>query len=71
MILLNPSQVSARLGITKVALQSFRSRNPSFPQPIKVSPKVFRWDETDIDRWLENKKETHPDEQRTEHIRTA
>jgi predicted DNA-binding transcriptional regulator AlpA len=57
MKLLKPTEVSAKLGITKGALHMFRTRNDSFPEPIKVSPKVFRWDETDIDRWLTAKKE--------------
>ena len=57
MNLLKPTEVSAKLGITKGALHSFRRREHSFPEPIKVSPKVFRWDETDIDRWLTAKKE--------------
>lgn len=60
MILLKPTEVSAKLGITKGALNQFRRRENSFPQPIAVSPKVFRWDEADIDRWLNAKKEiTH------------
>ena len=42
--LIKPSEVSAKLGITG-------------PEPIKISPKMFRWDETDIDRWLTAKKE--------------
>jgi len=58
MNLLKPEQVSAKLGISKAALQSFRRRESSFPAPIKVSPKVFRWDEQDIDRWLTHKKES-------------
>lgn len=60
MNLLKPIDVSTKLGITKGALNNFRRRENSFPQPIAVSPKVFRWDEADIDRWLNAKKEiTH------------
>jgi len=60
MNLLKPIDVSTKLGITKGAFHNFRRREHSFPQPIAVSPKVFRWDEADIDRWLTAKKErTH------------
>jgi predicted DNA-binding transcriptional regulator AlpA len=58
MNLLKPIDVSTKLGITKGALNQFRRRENSFPQPIAVSPKVFRWDEADIDRWLNAKKES-------------
>lgn len=57
MNLLKPEDVSAKLGITKAALPALRRREDSFPQPIKVSQKVFRWDEADIDSWLTAKKE--------------
>jgi len=57
MNLLNPEDVSAKLGISKAALHSLRGREASFPQPIRVSQKVLRWDEQDIDNWLTAKKE--------------
>lgn len=57
MNLLNPEDVSAKLGISKAALHSLRGREASFPQPIRVSQKVLRWDEEDIDNWLTAKKE--------------
>lgn len=57
MNLLKPEEVSAKLGITKAALPALRRREMSFPQPIRVSQKVLRWDEADIDHWLSSKKE--------------
>jgi predicted DNA-binding transcriptional regulator AlpA len=39
-------------------LPSLRRREVSFPQPIRVSPKVLRWDEEDINFWLVDKKES-------------
>ena len=60
MNLLRPFEVSEKLGITKAALPALRRREKTFPQPIKVSQKVLRWDEEDIDDWLNSKKEkTH------------
>jgi predicted DNA-binding transcriptional regulator AlpA len=58
MILLKPEEVSEKLGITKAALPALRRREASFPQPIRVSQKVLRWDEADIDQWLTAKKES-------------
>ena len=57
MNLLKPEEVSEKLGITKAALPALRRRERSFPQPIRVSQKVLRWDEADIDQWLTAKKE--------------
>jgi predicted DNA-binding transcriptional regulator AlpA len=57
MNLLKPEEVSEKLGITKAALPALRRREESFPQPIRVSQKVLRWDEADIDQWLNAKKE--------------
>lgn len=58
MNLLKPEEVSVKLGIAKTALPGLRYRDKTFPQPIKVSPRVLRWDEADIDDWLNQRKET-------------
>jgi predicted DNA-binding transcriptional regulator AlpA len=58
MNLLKPEEVSEKLGISKMALPALRFRDKTFPQPIKVSPRVLRWDEADIDEWLSQRKET-------------
>ena len=57
MNLLKPEEVSEKLGITKAALPALRRRENIFPRPIRVSQKVLRWDEADIDQWLTAKKE--------------
>ena len=57
MKLLRPDEVSEKLGISKGALPALRRRDDSFPQPIRVSQKVLRWDEADINEWLSKKKE--------------
>jgi len=58
MKLLRPNEVSEKLGISKGALPALRRRDNSFPQPIRVSQKVLRWDEEDINDWLTEKKES-------------
>ena len=58
MNLLSPTQVSDKLGISKAALAAMRRRVDTFPKPIKVSQKVLRWDEEEINRWLEARKES-------------
>ena len=58
MKLLKPNQVSEKLGITKGALPALRRRDSSFPPPIRVSQKILRWDEADINDWLTKKKES-------------
>ena len=58
MKLLRPDEVSEKLGISKGALTALRRRDNSFPLPIRVSQKVLRWDEADINEWLSNKKES-------------
>ena len=54
---LKPEEVADKLGITKAALAALRRRNPSFPEPIRMSQKVLRWDEDDVDNWLKSMKE--------------
>lgn len=57
MNLLKPEEVSVKLGISKAALPALRLREKTFPQPIRVSERVLRWDEADIDEWLKSRKE--------------
>ena len=59
MNLLNTDEVSEKLGMSKMALHSMRFRNANFPQPIRISQKVLRWDEEDIDNWLTAQKESN------------
>ena len=56
MNLLDTAQLSEKLGLSKGALHQLRRREASFPAPIKVSQKILRWDENDINRLLTIKK---------------
>ena len=62
MNLLNITQLSEKLGMKSNSLTQLRRREASFPPPIYVSPKILRWDETDIEKWLTTKKEIANDE---------
>lgn len=64
MTLLNPQQVCDRLGIKRTALPYLRYRNENFPKPIKISPKVWRWYEEDIENFLANQQENNDGENR-------
>lgn len=57
MKLLKTSEVAEKLGIKVPAFHNLRYRQETFPQPIRISAKVLRWDEDDIDKWLESRKE--------------
>jgi predicted DNA-binding transcriptional regulator AlpA len=65
MNLLKPEEVSAKLGITKAALTALRRREDSFPTPVRVSQKVLRWDEADVNNWLLSRKEVSIENIRT------
>ena len=58
MNLLDTTQLSAKLGLTIGAFKQLRTRDKSFPRPILVSQRVLRWDEQDINQWLNQKKES-------------
>lgn len=58
MRLLKPEEVSAKLGLNKPAFFALRRREKSFPAPVRMSPRVLRWDEAEIDNWLTKQKET-------------
>ena len=70
MVLLDTTQLSEKLGLSKGALHQLRRREASFPAPIKVSQKILRWDEVDIERWLTTKKKEskHEDAGETEGV---
>jgi predicted DNA-binding transcriptional regulator AlpA len=51
-LFLNTAQLSEKLGMSKGSIAQMRQRDKSFPVPVKVSPRVLRWDESEIDEWL-------------------
>lgn len=57
MNLLKPEEVASKLGITKTSLPNLRRRETTFPKPIRVSERILRWNEEEIDQWLTNRKE--------------
>jgi predicted DNA-binding transcriptional regulator AlpA len=57
MTLLTPEEVAAKLGLSRRAFPQLRYRDETFPDPIKLSEKVWRWYEEDIDKWVATKKE--------------
>jgi predicted DNA-binding transcriptional regulator AlpA len=59
MNLLTPEEVADKLGLTKLSFKGLRLREKTFPAPVKLSKKVFRWDEADIETWLEKRKENN------------
>ena len=58
MKLLDTSQLSEKLGLSRGALAQLRRREKTFPEPIRVSQKILRWDEQDVNQWLNQKKES-------------
>ena len=53
--MLKPTEVAARLGITRGTLYKILKADPDFPRPIHITPKNPRWREGDIDAWIERK----------------
>lgn len=62
MALLTPEEVSVRLGLHKNAFPSFRLRSPDFPQPVRLTPRVFRWESEEVEEWINSKKDVPPDD---------
>ena len=53
--MLKPTEVAARLGITRGTLYKILAADPTFPRAIHVTPKNPRWREADVDAWIERK----------------
>jgi len=67
MKLLTHPEVLEALGMTKAAFVAFRKNNDDFPKPIRITERVLRWEEGDIDLWLTTKKESnHGEDSRLE-----
>ena len=58
MALLNHDEVLLKLNMNKAGLYYLRRRDEGFPQPIRLTQKVLRWDEAEIDNWISAKKES-------------
>jgi len=57
MDLLRTREVAKKLGMTRQGIHMLRRRDTRFPNPIVLSSKVLRWDETEINKWITEKKE--------------
>lgn len=56
MALLTPKELSEKLKVTVKALGVLEKRDPTFPRAVRVSKRTLRWDEGEVDEWLEMKK---------------
>ena len=54
-MLLKPTEVAARLTVTRGTLYKILDRDPTFPRPVHITPKNPRWHERDIEAWIERK----------------
>ena len=55
--MLSPSVLADLLGIEKRTLLEKIAPQPDFPPRISISREVFFWEKSDIEAWLESKKE--------------
>ena len=53
--MLKPTEVAARLGVTRGTVYKILNTDPTFPRPIHVTPKSPRWRPADVDAWIERK----------------
>ena len=56
MKLITPEELSERLKIPVKSLAPLERRDSTFPRAIRVSKRTLRWDEDEIEAWLETKK---------------
>ena len=54
--LLTPKDVFERLGVSRGTFYNLLKRDPTFPSPIYITPKTPRWQESEIDAWLDAQK---------------
>lgn len=55
MNLLTPAQVADRIGVSKSALRYIRRKDPSFPEPVRLTERTLRWDEASLESWITTK----------------
>lgn len=49
-------EVCAATGTSPTTIWRWVKTNPGFPQPIKLSPAITAWDQTELVKWLDAKK---------------
>lgn len=57
MNLLTPKELAKKLSVSVGAVRQYERNDPSFPKAIRVTARTMRWDEADINTWLDSKKE--------------
>jgi len=60
MAYLSSRQVCEKLGVSRATLYRLR-KDPGFPAPAYLTSRLPRWVETEIDRWVEQRRITTPE----------
>jgi predicted DNA-binding transcriptional regulator AlpA len=50
---LTTSEVALRLGVSRSTFERITRHLPGFPSPLRLSPRVIRWQWEAIEAWLE------------------
>lgn len=50
--MLTDKQVGAKLSISSKTVWRYARELSGFPQPIRLSPRVARWIDSDLDKWM-------------------
>lgn len=51
----NLTAVATHLGVTRWTINHWMRTDPTFPQPIRLTPKTPRWRPEDVESWLRSK----------------
>ncbi|EGT5183187.1 AlpA family phage regulatory protein [Cronobacter sakazakii] len=58
-MLLTIKQLSSRLGVSRATVERLRrSPEASFPKSIRIGPSSIRFDESEIERWIESRRQS-------------
>ncbi|EOW5463201.1 TPA: AlpA family phage regulatory protein [Escherichia coli] len=58
-MLLTIKQLSSRLGVSRATVERLRrSPEASFPKAIHIGPSSIRFDETEIQQWIESRRQS-------------
>lgn len=50
-VYLSDTQIAARYGVSRVTVWRWKSNDPKFPSPIKLSAGCTRWKLSDLESW--------------------
>jgi predicted DNA-binding transcriptional regulator AlpA len=56
--LLTVEQLRDKLHVSKSYVFQLERNDPQFPRGIRLSARVLRWSEEEVNKWLESKKES-------------